>query len=79
VFHLLGIYIGRTQPEKEADSILTIQCLDRVQLGIQEHTPGFLAIPKNRVIAKSTNAPELIPQLDTQQQQQQQQSLFGFR
>jgi hypothetical protein len=53
--------------------------LDRIGLGIQEHTPGFLAIPNNRVIAKVIIAPELIRQLDMQQQQQQQQSLLGFR
>jgi hypothetical protein len=53
--------------------------LDRIGLGIQEHTPGFLEIPNNRAIAKAITALELIPQWDTQQQQQQQQSLLGFR
>jgi hypothetical protein len=53
--------------------------LDRTGLGIEEHTPGFLAIAKNRVIAKGIIVPELIRQSDMQQQQQQQQSLLGFR
>jgi hypothetical protein len=56
-----------------------IQRLDHIRLSIQEHIPGFLAIPNNCVIAKGTSVPELIRQSDTQQQQQQQQSLLVFR
>jgi hypothetical protein len=52
LFPLLGIHIGLTQPEKEADSIVTIPCLDPIGLSITEHTPGFFAIPKNPATVK---------------------------
>jgi hypothetical protein len=55
-----GILIGQTQPEKEADWILKIPCLDRIGLGTEEHTPGFLATLNNRAIAKDIIAPDLI-------------------
>jgi len=67
------------QCERVADFILTIQCLDCIGLGIQEQTPGLVAIPKNCLIAKGIIEPELIRQSDRQQQQQQQQRLLGFR
>jgi hypothetical protein len=75
----LGILIGQTQTEKEVDWILMIPYLDRIGVGIQEHTTGFLAIPNNRPIAKVISAREFVRQSDEQQQQQQQKSLFGFR
>jgi len=40
------------KPGKAADLILTIPCLDRIALGIQEHIPGFRAIPKKCATAK---------------------------
>jgi hypothetical protein len=54
LFPPLGIFIGQTQTEKVADLILTIPCLDHIDLGIQEHTPGYLVIPKNLVIVKGS-------------------------
>jgi len=51
------------------DWILTIPYSDHIGLGTKEHTPGFLATPKNRAIAKAKIAPELIQQSDMQQQQ----------
>jgi hypothetical protein len=54
------MFTGRTQPEKEADLILKIKCSGYIGLGIPEHTPGFLAIPKNCVIAKGRTALDLI-------------------
>jgi len=55
---VLGDITARTRPEKEAESILTIQCLDHIGVGIQEHTPGFHVIPKNCVIAQGIIVPE---------------------
>jgi hypothetical protein len=53
---LLGILIGLTKPERGADWILTIQCSDHIGLDTPEHILGFLAIPKNHVIAMDITA-----------------------
>jgi len=75
----LGILIGKMQLGKAADLTLTMPCVDRLGPDIQEHTPGFLATPKNRVTAKPIIALELLQQSHTKQQQPDQQSPKEFR
>jgi hypothetical protein len=71
-----GILIGQTYSEKAADSIITILYLDHIGLHVQEHSQGFLEIPKSLVSAKGITAQAPSKRLDTQQRQQQQLNLL---